>query len=142
MKIKGKSEQPAVRIERWTLERFDRDTGMVRIEIVPMRPDALTEKLFKRLQTNGLETGMDKLSLWDIRRIRIQRMSMGRFTGMIGVRNEEKDALSENMVFWVILLDKHKKKMQVYHATRAARENTKELYRKAALNEEGKNERE
>ena len=136
MKAKKKAKRVTTRlkasIERWTLERLDRDAGMARIESVPMRSDCLTAELLDALSEKGLEKGMDQLSLWDVVNARIRRMPIGRLSKKLGIRPDEREALSENMVFWVLSPAGARKTEQVFHATRAARETTKDLYRKVA----------
>jgi hypothetical protein len=124
-------------VERWTIERLDRDAGMVRIETVPMRSEHLTEELVEGLSEQGLAAGMDRLHLWDVSRARTQRMSVGSFAAKLGLRRHEDDTLSENMVFWILRRKGQREPERVFHATRAAREVTKDLYRQVTRREGG-----
>jgi hypothetical protein len=131
-KAKRMSAQMQVSIERWTVERLDRDAGMARIESVPMKSGCLSAELLGSLFEKGLEKGMDQMSLWDVTRARVQRMPIGRLSKKLGIRPEEMKTLSENMVFWVLSPAGDKKTEKVFHATPAARETAKELYGKVA----------
>ena len=124
-------------IERWAIERLDRDAGMGRLESAPMKPECLTSKLFTALDEKGLEVGMDTLSLWDITHTKTRRMSINRLAGLLGVRRSEIDTLSENMVFWMLYRGRTRKPERVLHATQAARQATKEIYRKVTQSEKG-----
>lgn len=121
-------------VERWTVERLDRDAGMARIESVPMRLDRITEELLEALSEKGVEVGMDQLSLWDVSRAQIRPMPIERLAGELGVRPDEMETLSENMVFWVFR-GNAKEPERVIHATRAARQISKDLYREVARRE-------
>jgi hypothetical protein len=111
---------------------------MVRVESVPMRSDCLSEELIDTLIEKGLEVGMDQLSLWDIGLSRIRRITVGRFAAELGVRPDEKAALSENMVFWILRFTGAKKPERVFHATQPARQIAKDLYYQVAHREGGK----
>jgi hypothetical protein len=130
-------QRSPVYIERWTVERLDRDVDLARIESVPMRSEFITAEFANALIKTGVEPGMDRLSHWDLDRARIRRMSRKRLAGELGLRPNEIEALSENMVFW-ILGDDPDKPPRVIHATRAARETAKDLYREATRREEGR----
>lgn len=119
-------------IERWVVERIDRDAGVARVESVPMLPDHVTTGLVKGLKAGGLVKGMDRLKFWDVPNIRIRRMSLVRLREILGVRSDEKEALSENMVFWLMHRGDVKKSEHVFHATVAARECAKDLYAEVA----------
>lgn len=142
MKAKKKAKRGSTRrkasIERWTLERFDRDTGMVRIESVPMRSDCLTAGLLKTLSAKGIDKGMDQLHLWNGGRARIRRMQIRRLYKKLGLRPKEREALSKNMVFWILKPADATKSEQVFHATLAAREAAKALYGKVVQKKEDK----
>ena len=125
-------------IERWTVERLDWDAGMARIEIVPMQPGNLTNALINRLSQKGLETDIDRLSLWDLERARVKRMTLRNLAGRIGVRSSEIKTLDENMVFWALYPEGDNKAQHILHATRAARKVAKDLYKKVTRNEGGK----
>lgn len=125
-------------IERWTVERLDWDAGMARIEIVPMQPRHLTDALMKKLSQKGLETGIDSLSLWDLERARVKRMTLRNLKRTIGVRSSEIKKLDENMVFWALYSEGDKKAQRILHATRAARQVSKDLYKMVTRNEGGR----
>ena len=125
-------------IERWTVERLDWDAGMARIEIVPMQPRHLTDALMKKLSQKGIETGIDNLSLWDLERARVKRMTLRNLKRMIGVRSSEIKTLDENMVFWALYPEGDKKAQHILHATRAARQVSKDLYEKVTRSERGR----
>ena len=127
-----------VSIERWTVERLDWDAGMARIEIVPMQPRHLTDALMKKLSQKGLETGIDSLSLWDLERARVKRMTLRNLKKTIGVRSSEIKKLDENMVFWALYSEGDKKAQRILHATRAARQVSKDLYKMVTRNEGGR----
>jgi hypothetical protein len=116
-------------VERWAVERLDREADMVRIEAVPMRPDRVTQTLLRSLAKSGPVEGMDDLSLWDARKAKLKGMKLQTLVKKLGLRKEEEEKLGENMVFWVIR-DKEAKEEQVYHATPAARKTSKDLYHK------------
>lgn len=120
-------------IERWTVERLDRDAGMARIESVPMRSEYSGE-LFGVLLERGVEVGMDRLALWDAGKAQIRPLSIERLVGELGLRPGEEETLSENMVFWV-LRSAEGEPDRVVHATQAARQVSKVLYRAAARRE-------
>ena len=122
-------------LERWTVDRIDRDAGMARIEAVPMHPGKLTDKLLKKLSKKGLEMELEDLSLWNPKKVKIHRMEIKLLESKLGFRDEEKETLSENMVFWVVNPDRKRKKDPVYHATRAAREVAKNLYEQVSRRE-------
>lgn len=122
-------------IERWTVERLDRDLEMARIEVVPMRSEYVTTQLAEALIETGVEVGMDHLSRWSVESARIRRMSIKRLVTELGLRTDERVALSENMVFW-ILSSAPEERRHVIHATRAAREIARDLYREVARREE------
>jgi hypothetical protein len=116
-------------VERWAVERLDRDADMVRIEAVPMRPDKITRTLLGSLAKRGPQESMDNLSLWDVRKAKLKGMKLQTLVRKLGLRKEEEEKLSENMVFWVIR-DEKAKNEQVYHATPVARKASKDLYHK------------
>ena len=125
-------------IERWTIERLDLDVGMARIESVPMRSDRVTPELLEILSKTGLKEEMDQLSLWNVKRARTKRMPISRLIRKLNARDSETKALSENMVFWIVRSENMKTHERVFHATQAARQLSKELYRKVARREETK----
>ena len=128
-------------IERWTVERLDRDAGMARIETVPMRSESITEELLTVLLEEGVKVGMDQLSLWDVGQAQIQPMSIDRLTLVLGLRDDEKEALSENMVFW-ILRGLQENPDRVIPATKAARQTAKDFYRLVTRKEQSKSREE
>ena len=130
-----KSAISAVSVERWAVERLDRDADMVRIEVVPMRPDKVTQSLLGQLAGKGLLEGMDDLSLWDARKARIKGMKTSTLVRKLGFRKDEREKLSENMVFWVIRSGEKGKADQVFHATPAARKTSADLYHKVTRTE-------
>jgi hypothetical protein len=115
-------------IERWTVERLDHDAGMARIEAVPMRSKHVTPALLDHLAQEGLDGGMDDLSLWEVDSIRTLRMPIRRLSNTLGLRSEEEETLSENMVFWVIVPGRGKKPTRVFHATSLSRKVSNDLY--------------
>ena len=119
-------------IDRWTVDRLDKDAGMARIESAPMRSDRISKILLGKLLEKGLDTGMDQLSLWNNRQTRIRRMPLKSLARMLGVRRDERETLSENMVFWVLRYRDKKEPERIFHATQAARETAKDLYFKVA----------
>lgn len=123
-------------VERWTVERLDRDAGMVRIEAVPMRPDKVTQVLLDALADRGLLESMDDLTLWEARKAKMKPMRLATLVRKLALRKKEEEKLSENMVFWVIR-DEKAKKEQVFHATPSARKASKDLYHKVARTEGG-----
>ncbi len=130
-----KSAVGAVAVERWTVERLDRDAEMVRIEVVPMRPDKVTQSLLGQLAGKGLLEGMDDLSLWDARKAKVKGMKLQALVKKLGFRKDEVEKLSENMVFWVIRSGEKGKADQVFHATPAARKTSSDLYHKVTRTE-------
>lgn len=122
------SKRAAWAIERWAVERVDRDAGMARIESVPMHSSRITAERVKSLEAQGLEKELDHLDLWDVNSIRIRRMSLATLRRILGVRSDEKEVLSENMVFWLMHRGDAKKPEHVFHATIAARKSAKDLY--------------
>lgn len=124
-----------VAVERWAVERLDRDADMARIEIVPMRPEKVSRTLLGALAKTGLLESMDDLSLWDGRKARIKGMKTSTLISKLGFRKEEKERLFENMVFWVIRSGEKGKADQVFHATAAARKTSKDLYHKVTRTE-------
>jgi len=138
---KTAKSQESASLERWTIERLDRDAGMARIESVPIRPDRLNKELLHRLSERDPDVEMDQLSFWDIPRARIRRMSIDDVAAKIGVLPDEKDALSENMVFYILRRGRVKKPEQAYHATYVARQTTKQLYSKVTRREEASHEK-
>jgi hypothetical protein len=116
-----------VTIERWTIERFDQDAGMARIEIVPIHPEYQAD-LLKRLKAKkGLVAGIDNLSCWNVQRARVRRMTIrGLAKKIFGAARQRE--LSENMVFWAFIPKNRKKSSRVLHATRAARKLSKQVY--------------
>ncbi len=121
-------------IERWAIERVDRDAGMTRIECVPMRSEYVGSFTDVLLDT-GVGAGMDLLSYWDLEHARIRPMPIGEVAAELGLRDHERDTLSENMVFWVVR-SAAREPRHVIHATRAARETAKELYSQVTRREE------
>lgn len=128
-------------IERWTVERLDREAGMARIEAVPMRSDSITEELLTALSEEGVKVGMDRLSLWDVGRAQIRPMRISSLMRVLGLRDSEKEALSENMVFWV-LRGLEKGSDRVVPATKAARQTAKDFYRLVTRKERRKSRKE
>lgn len=144
MKETNRARQPAARqalVERWTVERLDRDAGMVRIESVPIKSDRLSREVLEMLSDKRLEVGMDRLSLWDIGRARILRMSIESLADKLSLRSNEIETLSENMVFWVLHPPSDAETERVFHATRAARQAAKEIYLKVSRREGASHER-
>lgn len=121
-------------IERWTIDRLDRDARMARIETVPMRSDRLTYELLEALEKKGVQVGMDHVDLWDIENAETVQMSIEELGGQLGVRSNEMETLSENMVFWN-LRGELEERNRVLHATQAARQLAKELYREVTRKE-------
>jgi len=141
MKKKSKKRSLAVAqesgVERWTVERLDKDAGMSRIEVVPMRAEHTTDELLDTLLDKGAVPGMDRLSLWDAGRIRNVPTPIAALAELLDLRRDELAALSENMVFWVV---RFRGAVHIIHATSAARRIIKTLYREVALGQEVKNE--
>ena len=118
-----------VSVERWTVERLDQDAGMARIESVPIKAEHRTGDLLSRLERGGLEPDMDNLSLWAVDRARVRKMTVAVLRKKLGLQAGERETLNENMVFWVVRRTDGKGVERVYHATRAARQAAKQLYR-------------
>jgi len=137
-KPEGPDAPPMPSVERWTVERLDRDAGAARVEVVPIKKEFLTGELLDTLRSKGLEPDMDRLSMWDTGRVRIRRMSVTSLARKLDLRPDEKAILSENMVFWLLRPRKDAKEIAAFHATQAARKTSKELYRKAAYGEGGR----
>ena len=123
MKPKRKTKRAAgkkVVLERWTVDRLDRDSGMARVEAVRMRANRLTDKLLKQLSSKGLEVELEDLSFWNTRSIKFRKMEIAALESRLGFKSEEeKKTLSENMVFWVINPDAVKKKLEDEDAAEA-----------------------
>lgn len=136
MKNAGRSErrprEGPTSVERWTIERIDRDAGMVRVESVPMLSDRITGELLDSLAERGPREGADHLELWDDRRVSVRRISIKMLIKRLGLRVDEEDRLSENMVFWVVRRTDKAGYERVFHATQAARQMAKELYKRVA----------
>ena len=132
---KTKNTGGEVAVERWAVERLDRDADMARIEAVPMRPDKVTPTLLGSLAKKGLLEDMDELSLWDARKAKLNGMKISTLVSKLGFREKEKERLSENMVFWVIRSGEKGKADQVFHATPAARKTSGDLYHKVTKTE-------
>jgi hypothetical protein len=134
--VPRKGAKPPV-LERWTIERLDRDAGMARVEKVPMVKSRMTMDMLDTLATSGVTPGMDNIRFWDVKRLRIQRMPAVKLASLFGARDDEKDTLSENMVFWVVRTPGRGAPEQIYHATRAARDSVKHLYRQVVKHQGG-----
>jgi hypothetical protein len=119
-------------IERWALERIDQDAGAVRIEVVPMVSDRITSAYVNSLVKEGLKEGMDAIEIWDTDATEIRHMKLKQLFALLGVRSDEKDAVSENMVFWILHKGNAMKPEHVLHATVAARESIKAEYEEVA----------
>jgi len=126
--VKSSSIKKWTSIERWAVERLDRESGMARIESTPMRPEKLTDRLMKMLAKKGVEPGEDKISCWNLKKVKIKRLQIKRLARKIGFRDEEIGIIMENQVFWALFSKGEKKPDRVLHATRAARKESKKLY--------------
>ena len=102
---------------------------------MPMKSEKLTGRFVERLLNEGLAAEMDKLSLWNIKRARIQRLNIRSLLRKIGFRADEKEMLSENMVFWAVLPSGKRTPESLFHATRAARLLSKKIYSKVNMRE-------
>jgi len=112
-------------IERWTIDRLDRETNTVRIEKVPLNPEF--ESVFRK----GIEVKklpkQDNLSWWKTDKYKVQILSIKSLANQLQLKDDDK--LNENMVFWMV---GRKKNVKVIHATQMARELTKSIYNKLA----------
>lgn len=122
-------------IERWTIERIDRDSKWVRVESVPIKREKLNESLLKRLSKKGLEEGMDSFDMWDIGGKSTQGMATEKLDALLQVKDKEKEAVSENMVFWVVRPENENQDVKVFHASLAARKAASDIYKKVAFRE-------
>jgi predicted metalloprotease len=116
-------------LSRWTIDRLDRDAGMARIEKVPMLRIKQNVKHLEKIALKGTEPELDELEYWDVQARTIERLPISRLYKKLGLREDERETLSENMVFWVLDPDIRKKEPVVYHSTRSARSLSKTLYR-------------
>ncbi len=117
-----------VSIERWTVERLDHDAGLARVETVPMKTEYVTQAFLDHLVQEGLAGEMEDLSLWEVNSLRMLRLPIRRLLGTLGMRPEEAETLSENMVFWMIVPGRGKTPVSIYHATGLARKVSNDLY--------------
>ena len=132
--MKGTKTASAATVMRWTVERLDLDTGMARVESVPMRTEEVTRSLLASLIKTGPIEGMDDLTLWDIRKAKMKSMKLSSLTKKLGFRKKEEEKLSENMVFWVVSPEGAREEL-VFHATPAARKTASDLYHKVTRTE-------
>lgn len=123
--------RPLAGLSRWTIDRLDRDAGMARIEKVPLRRGRNDEKALEAFAAREAEPGLDRLDDWDLEGASMERLPIARLCDELGLRGDEREALSENMVFWVLLSPGLRgEPPAVYHATRPARSLSKTLYSK------------
>lgn len=126
-----------VSIERWTIDRLDRESNTARIERVPLNPEFKSE--FTKLINAKKLPRFDNLSWWKTDKYKVKILSIRSLTRKLQLKDDEK--LSENMVFWLIGDLSGKTPSRVIHATHMARELTKEIYKKLSdSRKEGKNE--
>gem|GEM_PF-3829302 len=97
-----------------------------------MVSDRVTSAYVGSLVKEGLKEGMDTLEIWDTDATEIRHMKLKQLFALLGVRSDEKDAVSENMVFWILHKGNAMKPEHVLHATVAARESTKAEYEEVA----------
>ena len=129
------SDMKLASIERWTIERIDRDTGMARLESVPMRDEYATRKLVSTISKNGLDSDADNIEFWNTKKAGIKQMKLNSLIKLLNLRQNEEKALKENMVFWAIRYSDKKKPEKMFHATTAARQLSKKLYQKVTHTE-------
>jgi hypothetical protein len=129
MKTKKSIQSPSsLSLERWTIERLDRDAGMARIETVPARSGPESEKLKETLIKQNSTLEMDPLSVWDARRLQSKSMLIARLRKILKVSSSKGESLAENMVFYILHRGKAVKPEHVYHVTQAARATAKQLH--------------
>lgn len=116
------------RIERWTIDRLDRETKIARIEVVPMLSEETPIGLMNIVSETGLEINVDDLSRWDLAHVHFIHISIKKLTEKLGIQQDEAEVLSENMVFWVIFRQNLVEPDSIFHATPAARKIAKNLY--------------
>lgn len=131
--LKKWAKEAKERIERWAIEKIDDEAKVVRIERVKMYQKQYKE-LFKDKLSKRAASESDDLSLWDISTELTITIPLEKLRRKLSLRKDE--ALSENMVFWVLLEGQDSVK-QVYHATQAARGLTQKLYKKVSGIEPG-----
>lgn len=127
-------------IERWTIDRLDRDSGMTRIVCVPIKKEYLNENKIKKLLEIGNEDSGDQLKLWDLRKSQIKKMKISKLEKKLNLRDKETKIVSENMVFWILPSLDPDKPVKVFHKTGAARQLAKNLYERVLRNEGGSHE--
>lgn len=108
-------------VERITVERFDVEADTVRLEIVPLAKK-LTLEFFEK---NILPVNTDNLDWWDTQHRANEILSAQAAKTKLSLKPQEP--LTENMVFWALSQDG--KYTKIYHATQAARNLAKELYK-------------
>lgn len=117
----AKNTSSKIKVERITVERYDVDEEVVRLEIVPLAPRYTPEYFEKYI----VDKETEKLAWWDKTK-RISRTYTAK-----GARRKlslnKGDVLAENMVFWVVAKDG--KYDKIYHVTQTARNLAKELYK-------------
>ncbi len=111
---------PAI-IERITVERYDMEADTVRLEVVPLSKTYNLEFFEK----NILTVNVDNLVWWDTQNRDNEILSSKDARNKLSLKAE--DPLTENMVFWAVSQDG--KYQKIYHATQAARNLAKDLYK-------------
>jgi hypothetical protein len=119
-------------VERWTIDRLDRDAGVARLEKVQMIKRYIQE--FISLINNADETTAEKLEWWDSKKAIATFIPIAELMDILKLKDDE--TLNENMVFWILKGDFGQK---IIHATNQARNLAGELYRKVLGIEDGRN---
>ena len=109
-------------IFRITIDRYDRDADMIRLEIVPLWMGVT----FKEIERVFKKENRENSSWWDYEKCWTEILSRKEIKDNLGLK--DKDEIHESMVFYV-----HKEQgeiIQIIHATQLARALSSELYSK------------
>lgn len=115
-----KTSATKVKVERITVERYDREEEVVRLEIVPLSPK-YTPEYFEQYM---VEKETENLAWWDTKKRTCRTYTAKGARRKLSLGKD--DVLAENMVFWAVSVDG--KYHKIYHVTRSARNLAKELY--------------
>jgi len=115
-------------VQRWVVDRLDYESDFARVEIALLSEEFDSERFLKSLTKKIPQS--EKLSWWNLNEISTKTLSIGRLRKQLSL--QKSAPLSGNMVFWVVTKSKPRKIIRVYHATAAARELAKTLYKSVA----------
>ncbi len=122
--------QPIDSIERWTIDRLDRDAGVARLEKVPLAKEFSDE--FVSMIAAKADITTERLEWWDSSQTTVEYISIAELKDFLTLETDV--TLNENMVFWILKIGSE---LTIIHATNQARSLAGELYRKVMGLESG-----